>query len=383
LRGAQLLCLGWDVGLSEGEAGSIQSRVLEVRKIQADTTLWLEDTTLDEQSSEGSSPEAGAEGAGCFIRVGDTWKQAAVQLDHSAANPSDRPSGTVWTRTASLTDSATRHWLLHSMMGHAPMLDITPSRGLNAIVRQDGGIALLWIDAAGIMMMAALNDPAHADTLGSPPGVEFVEQRPGAALYGDQIMVVAYGNDQQLWYRLLGVATEIDWHVVASAVAPKSGAAIVNVDGTVHLFAVGPSAELREATFAGTWRNWKDLEGTCDGTPSASSWGPNRIDVALRCSDGHAWSRPWFNGYWLPWYHWASTSTEPLVIDAGNYEIDVFARDDAGNLTLNSFYWAEFNERFYLEVPSGRYLSGVSRFSGSYDLFLSDGNAITHVWWPR
>jgi len=390
LHGAGLLCLGWDLGLGPGESGSTQNAVLKVEDIEtastptavSGVTLWLQNG-LEGSNLDGIT-QAADEGGGCFIGVGKTWQQAAVQLEASSTDPLGIPSDGQWARAASLTDSNTRHWMLRTMLGQAPLPGLAGSRGLSATLGGDGAIVLLWTSPMGSIMRASLKDPADSEDLGRPEGVEFVEQRPGATLYGDQMLVVGYGNDSQLWYRLLDGDTASSWAIaVGSAQSPTSGAALVNVGGTVHLFALGADAELRRATFTGAWHGWEYLNGNCNGAPSASSWGPNRIDVVARCSDGAVWEISWDHDYWFSWTSWGPTSAEPLVINPVRYDSTLFARGATGNLLVRWYYWAGLSEWVDLGVPTGKYMTGVSRAPGTYDLFLSDGDSVTHVWWPR
>jgi hypothetical protein len=390
LNGAALLCLGWDLSLDSGESRWTQSEVLKIEDIEtastptgvSGVTLWLQNGL--EGSNLGGITQAADEGGGCFVGVGETWQQVAVQLENSSTDPHGIPSNGRWARAASLTDSDTRHWMLRTMLGQAPLPGVTESRGLSATLGEDGAIVLLWTTPMGSIMRASLKDPTDSEDLGRPEGVTFVEQRPGATLYGDQMLVVGYGNDGQLWYRLLDGDTASSWAIaVGSAQGPTSGAALVNVAGTVHLFALGADAELRRATFAGAWHLWEYLNGNCNGAPSASSWGPNRIDVVARCSDGALWHTSWDHIEWLDWASWGPTSAEPLVINPVRYDSTLFGRSGEGNLLVRWYYWAGLSEWVDLGVPTGKYMTAVSRMPGTYDLFLSDGDSVTHVWWPR
>ena len=47
------------------------------------------------------------------------------------------------------------------------------------------------------------------------------------------------------------------------------------------------------------WSGWEGLGGIITSTPSATSWGPDRIDVVARGTDSAAWHRWWDGARWL------------------------------------------------------------------------------------
>lgn len=99
-------------------------------------------------------------GGGCFVALGDEWHQVVVQLESSFRDPHGLPSSSAWARAASLTDPATRQWLLRTMLGQATVPGVTPSRGLGTLLDRDGGIVLLWLDSAGTLFTAPFDDVA-------------------------------------------------------------------------------------------------------------------------------------------------------------------------------------------------------------------------------
>lgn len=181
------------------------------------------------------------------------------------------------------------------------------------------------------------------------------------------------------------------WTVVDTAVSPTSGAALVDVAGAVHLFALGAKAELRHSTFSPAgWRSWEFLDGNCVGTPSASSWGPMRIDTAARCADQGVWSRPYDTSTWLGWASLGGqvgpilASADPVVLDLGGRENRFFVRDPSGKLLTTWYNSGWLNQWLDTGIVAGENLTGVARTSGSYDIFFfSEGTEVTHVWWPR
>lgn len=49
------------------------------------------------------------------------------------------------------------------------------------------------------------------------------------------------------------------------------------------------------------WSGWESLGGVLTSKPSATSWGPNRIDVVARGTDSAVWHRWWDGASWNGW----------------------------------------------------------------------------------
>ena len=47
--------------------------------------------------------------------------------------------------------------------------------------------------------------------------------------------------------------------------------------------------------------NWESLGGELTGTPAASSWSADRIDVFAPGRDGRVWHRWWDGTRWVDW----------------------------------------------------------------------------------
>lgn len=394
LKDTSLYCLGWDMNPQLGSSTTTQSSLPRVGPAEdgtiPGTALWLFN---DPESGRGA--QAADEGGGCFVSSEPGWAQVAVLLDSPTVGQEGEVNDGEWTRASSLTNSAVRSWLLRTLLGRASVPGIVAERGVNLVQQAEGELALLWLDATGSMLRAPLNEPHDQQALGHPLGVEFVAQRPGAALLGETTIVVAYGSDHQLWYRQLGpqsaspdadAAGEDDlWTVVESAVTPATPAALVSEGGVVHLLALGAAGEVREAFFGGgTWQQWDDLGGGCKGTPSASSWGLGRLDYLVRGPDNFLWQRGFYGGAWQGWAQaQAATPSDPLIIDATNGETDLFMQDQSGALRLRWSRWYWLNEWVDSGIEVGQYLGGTSQRPGSYDLVESNGGEVSHLWWPR
>ncbi|HVG85343.1 MAG TPA: trypsin-like serine protease [Vicinamibacterales bacterium] len=390
LQDISLYCVGWDLDSEPGSADTTQTTQLTTKDFESGiqgTVLWLQ------KEVDGAITQAADEGGGCFIQNGPAeWFQVGIQLDNPATGPAGEVNDNVWSRVASLTDHETRNWMLRTMLGQETVPGIVPTLGINAIVLPDGELELLWIDANGKLFAAPLTDPASAVELGSPSGVTFVSQRPAGIVFGEEIFVASLGSDQQLWYRRLGTSPSesvTDWTVVESTTTtPASGAALVAEGGNLHLLARDSSNVLRYAAFLDEWSAWQDLGGDRAGAPSASSWGPGRIDIMMRTIGTGVWMIPRQDGVWgtqvdAQSYASAYTSYDPLVVDSGGFEVDMWVRDISGNLRLRIHNWGWLDQWLDPRIQTGKYIAGVSRSFGTYDLFLSDGTTLNHLTWPR
>ena len=72
----------------------------------------------------------------------------------------------------------------------------------------------------------------------------------------------------------------------------------------MEVFAVMDDGELWNRYWDGAgWHEWESLGGELETgvTPSASSWGADRLDVFARGRDGATWHRWWDGTRWVPW----------------------------------------------------------------------------------
>jgi sialidase-1 len=68
------------------------------------------------------------------------------------------------------------------------------------------------------------------------------------------------------------------------------------------VFAIFDDGELYNRYWDGTyWHAWESLGGELTGTPAASSWSADRIDVFAPGRDGRVWQRWWDGTRWVDW----------------------------------------------------------------------------------
>jgi hypothetical protein len=84
-----------------------------------------------------------------------------------------------------------------------------------------------------------------------------------------------------------------------------------------------------------------NLGGSFTSNPDISSWGPGRLDIFARGTDGKLWHKYWNYGSYGPWESTPGPSIEggPGAVSWGNGRIDVVARSaEAGN-PIAHWYW--------------------------------------------
>ena len=66
--------------------------------------------------------------------------------------------------------------------------------------------------------------------------------------------------------------------------------------------AIFPDGELWNRYWDGAaWHPWESLGGVLAGTPAASSWSADRIDVFAPGREGGTWHRWWDGTRWVDW----------------------------------------------------------------------------------
>ncbi len=87
-----------------------------------------------------------------------------------------------------------------------------------------------------------------------------------------------------------------------------------------------------------TWSGWESLGGGFTADPTATSWGPKRLDVFTRGSDATL-QHIWYDGSkgsitnWQPWESLGGQlAIAPTAVSWGNNRIDLLARDPSKTL---------------------------------------------------
>jgi C1A family cysteine protease len=74
------------------------------------------------------------------------------------------------------------------------------------------------------------------------------------------------------------------------------------------------------------WGGWESLGGNCQGGPAICSWGSGRLDIFVAGTDHHLYHK-WYQGGWSGWESLGGTlSSDPAAVCWGPNRIDVVAR---------------------------------------------------------
>lgn len=148
---------------------------------------------------------------------------------------------------------------------------------------------------------------------------------------------------------------------------------------------------------AGNWwpgpTDWQELGGQGIGRPVPVSWGPGRLDLFARFTDGKVRNKVWENGNWWPgqtsWQDLGGTGVgAPAVVAWGPGHLDVFIRGANGNV-LHKAWNADPGEWWPSQTDwqdlGGSIIGSPSAISwgvGRVDLFVrgSDGRIYNKVW---
>jgi peptidoglycan/xylan/chitin deacetylase (PgdA/CDA1 family) len=154
---------------------------------------------------------------------------------------------------------------------------------------------------------------------------------PAACSWGtNRVEVFVRGTDDQMWHKWWDVSRWSGWEPLGGVLtsAPASAAAATGVDVVVR----GTDGGLWWKTWRqGSWSGWRSLGSPRPGVsqqPAVTSWGPNRLDVFVRATNGnHLWHR-WSNGgRWSGWEDLGGVLTSaPTVTSSAAGHLDVFAR---------------------------------------------------------
>jgi hypothetical protein len=161
-------------------------------------------------------------------------------------------------------------------------------------------------------------------------------------------------------------------------------------EGRFDVLALGSDGHLYHRAYAGTgWAAWEDLGGNLTSTvtiassPAVTTWGINRLDVAVIGSDTHTYHR-WYDGAsWSAWEDLGGGCTlAPAIIANGVSVLEVFVRGTDNALHhrwYNGSTWSNW------ESLGGGLLSAPAALGAGgnhIDVFVvGAGNQLYHTWW--
>ena len=216
-----------------------------------------------------------------------------------------------------------------------------------------------------------------------------LESDPRVVSWGNgRLDVFAVGTDYQLWHAWWINGTFQGWE--PQGYPPANG----NVPGAMcgpavsswgpnrlDVFVRDTNGALWHHWFDGKWEGWENLGGSLESDPSAVSWGPNRIDVVARGTDDAVWHY-WFDGAWHCCDSVGGSATSaPEITSRGAGTLDVFSRGTDAAL-WHRYFNAGWSNWTSLGGPISAFDPGaVSWGGGRLDVFArgNDGG-LWHAW---
>jgi peptidoglycan/xylan/chitin deacetylase (PgdA/CDA1 family) len=155
---------------------------------------------------------------------------------------------------------------------------------------------------------------------------------PGASSWGtNRIDIFVRGTDDQMWHKWWDGSRWSGWEPLGG-VLTSAPAATASAGGRVDVVVRGADGGLWWKTLQqGTWTGWRSLGSPAAGIsqePAVAAWGPNRLDVFVRATNGnHLWHRCWNGAGWSGWEDLGGVLTSaPTVASSAAGHLDVFVR---------------------------------------------------------
>ncbi|MFP2910798.1 hypothetical protein ACLESD_38330 [Pyxidicoccus sp. 3LFB2] len=222
-----------------------------------------------------------------------------------------------------------------------------------------------------------LRQPDEDFATASRPGVAVAYSRYGSMLFAvspDRLLHARYFGPSYGWY-----GDEPSYLMSKPSIAIRRDASVSGYEGDV--FYLGKDRGLYWATRAGSTSSTVALGGVGLGTPSAVSWGGNRLDVFKRGTDNGLWHRwtddtvNWGGWEWLA----GNVGGDPVAVSWGWGRLDIFYRGTDNAL------WQVWWDGAWRSRSFGGYVVGepavVSRFPGNLEVFYRGAdNALYHGW---
>lgn len=168
-----------------------------------------------------------------------------------------------------------------------------------------------------------------------------------------------------------------DWGGRATEVRVEGTSGVITTTGSTFRSKVGLKSDWFRVT-----TDWESLGGAVTSGPATASWGPGRLDVFARGTDGQLWHK-WYTGAWAGWEPLGgSLASDPAVVSWGPNRIDVFARSASGALLHR--WWDGSQWRGWETLPGSMNSAPAvaSWQAGRLDVFAkgADGTLI-HKWY--
>jgi hypothetical protein len=153
------------------------------------------------------------------------------------------------------------------------------------------------------------------------------------AIIGALVLVLAVGTGIYLLTRNPGGGAAAGkwtaWQTLPGNKITSSPAASSWGPGRLDVFARGSDGLMWHRSGDGkTFSDWDSRGGPISGAPTAVSWGPNRIDAFCRGLDGQLWTQVYNSGAWTTWIPLGGgyLTSSPAVASWATGRLDVFAK---------------------------------------------------------
>jgi hypothetical protein len=129
-----------------------------------------------------------------------------------------------------------------------------------------------------------------------------------------------------------------DWYKVGGKVLSGTGPAATGWTDHEDVFVTGTNGALYQSTWtqaSPTFSSWVNLGGGLTSSPATTSRGTNLIEVHVRGTDGVAYGRGYYDGYWHGWVNLGgqvAPGTGPAASAWGTNREDVFVEGTNGVL---------------------------------------------------
>ncbi|MCW2650314.1 MAG: cysteine protease [Mycobacterium sp.] len=194
----------------------------------------------------------------------------------------------------------------------------------------------------------------------------------GSKVGGHCVEVIGYSEAEQCW--IVKNSWGTSW---GDGGYFKIGYGECNFD--VYAFATARGVKLPPHA---SWHGWESLGGVLTSKPSATSWGPDRIDIVARGLDSGVWHRWWDGAHWGGWESLGGAcQTGPAICSWGSGRLDIFVVGNDHKL-YHKWYSGGWSGWESLGGTLSSDPTAVSWGPNRIDVFARGmDSAMWHLWW--
>jgi hypothetical protein len=201
-------------------------------------------------------------------------------------------------------------------------------------------VQALWSNASNSCITTAPQWTDWASEIGAPPPGIAPGSSPSTATWGaNRLDVFVRGKDDAIWDAYWDGTRWNAWQSLGPDIV-SNPAAVANGPNPIDLFGIGTDGNVWHKYYtSGTWSNWASEIGAPPpgiapgSSPSAATWGGNRLDVFVRGNDDAIWHSWWDGVSWSAWQSLGPTIiSDPTAVGAGPNIFDLFGIGTDGNV---------------------------------------------------